>query len=57
MLIHDEGVANLPSNLDDHKASGPDWKLANIVPVVKKGEKLFQANTDQCPTPAYPANY
>ena len=23
-FIHDEGVANLLSNLDDHKASGPD---------------------------------
>ena len=34
-----------------------DWKSANVVPVVKKGEKLFQAITDQCPTPAYPANY
>ena len=24
LLIHDEGVANLLSSLDDHKASGPD---------------------------------
>ena len=24
LFIHDEGVANLLSNLDDHKASGPD---------------------------------
>ena len=76
LLMYDEGVANLLSNLNDHEASviSPvltrifqvslhlclipmDWKSANVVPVVKKGERLSQAITDQCPSPTYAANY
>ena len=56
LLIHDEGVANLLSSLDDHKASGPDEipttllkKLATVIsPVLTR---IFQASLHQCLIP------
>ena len=56
LLIHDEGVANLLSSLDDHKASGPDEipttllkKLATVIsPALTR---IFQASLHQCLIP------
>ena len=56
IFIHNEGVAGLLSNLEDHKASGPDEipttllkRLATVIsPILTM---IFQASLHQCLIP------
>ena len=41
LFICDEGVANLLSNLDNHKASGPDWIPATLLKNLLQSYLLF----------------
>ena len=41
LFICDEGVANLLSNLDDHKASGPDGIPATLLKNLLQSYLLF----------------